>query len=34
MSKCPCEFCNAKKYTVQEYLKHIDQVIEQEKCNE
>jgi len=29
---CPCDFCNGKKYTVSEYLKHIDQVTKGEKC--
>ena len=26
--KCPCDFCNGKKYTVQEYLNHIDELTE------
>ena len=26
---CPCDFCNAKKYTVKEYLEHIDEVVTQ-----
>lgn len=26
---CPCDFCNGEKYTVKEYLEHIDEVITQ-----
>lgn len=25
---CPCGICNGKKYTIPEYLKHIDEVLE------
>lgn len=25
--KCPCGFCNGVKYTISEYLQHIDEVI-------
>ncbi len=24
--KCPCDFCNGTKYTISEYLQHIDEV--------
>jgi len=27
---CPCDFCNSKKYTIPEYLQHIDEVLDTE----
>ena len=24
---CPCDFCNGTKYTVDEYLQHIEEIL-------